>query len=195
MNLLVTAYFAAILAQIAIRSRVDRARRRTTKVDQRVSGRERASLAVLSVGLLLTPLVYAATRWLEFADYPLPTWASAAGLLLLAGSLVVFWRGHVDLGVNWSPSLEIRERHELITRGIYRVIRHPMYASLLLWALAQPLLLHNAIAGGLGPLCFAVFYALRVGPEERMMLDTFGDRYREYMARVGGLIPRMSRRA
>jgi len=111
----------------------------------------------------------------------------------LAGSLVVFWRGHADLGLNWSPSLEIRERHELITRGIYSVIRHPMYASLLLWALAQPLLLHNWIAGGLGPIVFPLFYFLRVGPEERMMLDTFGAEYRGYMQRVGGLVPRFPR--
>jgi protein-S-isoprenylcysteine O-methyltransferase Ste14 len=113
---------------------------------------------------------------------------------LLAASLLVFWRGHADLGLNWSPSLEIRAHHELVTRGIYRHVRHPMYASLLLWALAQPLLLHNYIVGLVGPVTFAAFYALRVGPEERMMLDTFGDRYREYMQRTGRVLPRLRRR-
>lgn len=191
MNTPTAMYFVAIGLQIAIRSRFLGGLERT--VDRRVSPRERASLALLSVGLLLVPIVYAATSWLAFADYHLPGRLARVGLALLAASLFVFWRAHVDLGRNWSPTLEIRAHHELIERGIYGVIRHPMYASLLLWALAQPLLLHNWVAGALGPLTFAAFYLLRVGPEERMMLDTFGDRYRDYMRRVGGLVPRLPR--
>lgn len=187
-------YFTAILAQIAIRWPFARARRHERQVDRRVSPREQASLALLSLGMLLLPSVYAATDWLAFADYAPPPAAAGLGGLLLAASLLVFWRAHADIGVNWSPSLEIRAHHELVTRGIYRHVRHPMYASLLLWSLAQPLLLHNYIAGLVGPVAFAAFYALRVGPEERMMLDTFGDRYRDYMRRTGGVIPRASRR-
>ncbi|MEZ4453912.1 MAG: protein-S-isoprenylcysteine O-methyltransferase [Nannocystaceae bacterium] len=195
MNPLIAAYFAAILVQIVIRARIDGARRAEKKVDQRITGRERASLSLLSINLLVAPILYAATPWLAFADYALPPWSGALGLALLVVSLVLFWRGHADLGVQWSPTLEIRERHQLITRGIYGVIRHPMYASLLLWGLAQPLLLHNWIAGGLGPITATIFYALRVGPEERMMLDAFGDEYRAYMRRVGGVVPRLGARS
>jgi protein-S-isoprenylcysteine O-methyltransferase Ste14 len=102
----------------------------------------------------------------------------------------VFWRAHADLGTNWSPSLEIREKHELITRGIYGVIRHPMYASQLLWVLAQVLLLPNWLAGSLDLLVFVAFYSLRVRAEERRMLDSFGDQYRAYTSKVGGIIPK-----
>ena len=191
MNFLITAYFAAIALQVMIRARIDRARRAEKKVDQRVTVREKVTLHLLFWGLLVVPIVYAASSWLDFADYDLPAWAGRVGVAVLAGSLAIFWRGHADLGINWSPSLEIRERHELISRGIYGVIRHPMYASLLLWAIAQPLLLHNYITGLLGPLAFALFYALRVGPEERMMLDTFGAQYQRYMAEVGGIVPKL----
>jgi protein-S-isoprenylcysteine O-methyltransferase Ste14 len=170
------------------------ARRREPKVDRRITAREKTSLWVLSLMLMLAPIVYAATDWLGFADYDLPAAAGWVGVVILAGSLAVFHRGHADLGLNWSPSLEIRARHELITRGIYGVVRHPMYASLLLWVIAQPLLLHNWIAGASGPVAFALFYALRVPPEERMMLDTFGEQYRDYMRRVGGVVPRLARR-
>lgn len=195
MNVFITAYFAAIGFQMVVRSRIDGARRRQKKVERRVSGREWTALLLLAVVLMPVPIVYAATSWLDFADYRLPALAGWAGMVVLAGSLFVFWRAHADLGLNWSPSLEIREQHQLITSGIYGVIRHPMYASLLLWGIAQPLLLHNWVAGWLGPLTFVVFYFLRVGPEERMMLDTFGDQYRRYMAQVGAVIPRISRRA
>ncbi len=111
-------------------------------------------------------------------------------MVLIAGAVFVFWRAHADLGLNWSPTLEIREKHELITGGIYSRIRHPMYASQWLWVLAQPLLLQNWIAGLLNLLVFVPFYFLRVREEERLMLEQFGDRYRTYMQQVGAVLPR-----
>ncbi|HSK65647.1 MAG TPA: protein-S-isoprenylcysteine O-methyltransferase, partial [Anaerolineales bacterium] len=126
----------------------------------------------------------------DFADYTLPAWAGWLGVVLIAGAVFIFWRAHADLGLNWSPTLEIRERHELITGGIYAHIRHPMYASQWLWVLAQPLLLQNWIAGFLNLLVFVPFYFLRVREEERLMLEQFGDRYRSYMQRVGAVLPR-----
>ena len=50
-------------------------------------------------------------------------------------ALWLFWRAHVDLGLNWSITLEIRQDHELIVHNIYRRSRHPMYATIFLFAL------------------------------------------------------------
>jgi protein-S-isoprenylcysteine O-methyltransferase Ste14 len=140
--------------------------------------------------MFIVPVIYAATNWLDFANHTLPAWAGWLGVLLLAGAILVFWRAHADLGVSWSPSLEIRETHELITRGIYGVIRHPMYASQFLWVLAQPLLLQNWIAGFLNLLVFIPFYFLRVQAEEQMMMETFGEQYRAYMEKTGAVLPK-----
>ena len=79
------------------------------------------------------------------------------------------------------------------TQGIYGLLRHPMYASQWLWSLAQPLLLHNWIAGFIGLLAFIPLYFIRVPKEERMMEDAFGAEYRAYRDRVGGVIPRLGR--
>jgi protein-S-isoprenylcysteine O-methyltransferase Ste14 len=193
MDVFTILYFGGILIEMAIRAPLNRRRRQQRQTDERVSTLERVLLGLLFLAMFLVPVIYAATQWLGFADYSLPAWAGWLGVALLAGALLVFWRAHADLGLNWSPSLQIREQHELVTRGIYGVIRHPMYASQFLWVLAQPLLLHNWVAGWLDLLVFVPFYFLRVGPEERMMLDTFGDRYREYMQRVGGVIPKLNR--
>ena len=51
------------------------------------------------------------------------------------------------LGRNWSITLEIRDSHRLVTDGLYRYVRHPMYTSFWLWAIAQALLIPNWIAG------------------------------------------------
>jgi protein-S-isoprenylcysteine O-methyltransferase Ste14 len=70
-----------------------------------------------------------------------------------------------------------------VTTGVYRHVRHPMYAAFFLWAIAQALLLPNWIAGPVGLLGFGTLFGLRVGREERMMEATFGDAYRAYAAR------------
>jgi protein-S-isoprenylcysteine O-methyltransferase Ste14 len=102
----------------------------------------------------------------------------------------IFGRAHLDLKSNWSPTLEIRMDHTLVTNGIYGYIRHPMYASQCLWAIAQILILQNLLAEPLHLIFFVPFYILRVQAEEKMMLDTFGDQYREYMKKTGGVIPK-----
>ena len=191
MDIFTAIYFVAILIEIIIRIPLNTKRKQQKMSEQRVTGQEKTLLGLLSLAMFFVPILYAATNWLDFANYTLPTWAGWLGVLLIACALFVFWRAHADLGLNWSPSLEIREKHELITRGIYGVIRHPMYASQWLWVVAQPLLLQNWIAGFLNLLIFIPFYFLRVNAEEQMMLDSFGTQYQDYMQRTGGVLPKI----
>jgi protein-S-isoprenylcysteine O-methyltransferase Ste14 len=190
MDIFTAIYFLAIIVEMIIRAPLNRKRKQEKMSVQRISSQEKTLLGLLFLSMFLMPVIYAATNWLDFADYTLPAWAGWLGVILLAGALFVFWRAHADLGLNWSPTLEIREKHELITRGIYGMIRHPMYASQWLWVLAQPLLLQNWIAGFLNLLVFIPFYILRVRAEEQLMLEQFGDRYRSYMQKVGGVFPK-----
>ena len=191
MDIFTAIYFVGILAEMVIRAPLNRRRKQEKISERRVTTQEKTLLGLLFLGMFFIPIIYAATDWLSFADYQLPTWAGWLGVLLLAGAVFVFWRAHADLGLNWSPTLEIREKHELITRGIYGVIRHPMYASQWLWVLAQPLLLQNWIAGWLNLIIFVFFYFLRVKAEEQLMTEQFGDQYRSYMQRVGGVFPKI----
>jgi len=192
MNIFEIAYWAAIVVEMVIRAPINKERKKEKMTEQRVSSQEKNLLILLLAGMFITPLIYSASSWLDFANYTLPTWAGWAGVLLIILALIVFWRAHVDLKTNWSPSLEIREKHELITRGIYGYIRHPMYASQWLWVIAQPLLLQNWLAGWLDLFIFILFYALRVRAEEKLMIDTFGEQYRDYMKKVGGVFPKLS---
>lgn len=161
----------------------------------RVNGSERALLGLLSVGMFFIPAVYALTSWLDGADYRLVPgangWIGGIGAAILASAVWLFWRSHADLGRNWSPSLQLREEHQLVTVGVYRSIRHPMYASQWLWSVAQPLLLQNWIAGWAGLLLFLPLYVLRVPREEQMMIERFGEAYRAYMSRTGRVVPRV----
>jgi len=191
MDIFTWIYFIAIVIEMIIRAPLNQKRRQEKMSERRVTGQEKTLLGLLFLAMFLIPILYAATDWLNFADYKLPDWAGWIGVVFLAGAIFVFWRAHADLGLNWSPSLEIREKHELITRGIYGVIRHPMYASQWLWIIAQPLLLQNWIAGWTNLLVWIIFYFFRVKAEEELMIQSFGDQYREYMRRVGGVFPKL----
>lgn len=191
MDIYTIVFFLAMLAEIVIRAPLNQKRKAEKMSERRVTGQEKWFLFLLWIGMFILPIIYAATDWLDFARYQLPAWAGWTGVALIAGAVIVFWRAHADLGLNWSPTLEIREKHELITRGIYGVIRHPMYASQWLWSAAQALLLQNWIAGLASLAVFIPFYFLRVKAEEQLMLEQFGDQYRSYMEKVGAVFPKL----
>ena len=188
-------YFLGMLAEVVIRVPHEQRRRQTRMKLERVDWSERTLLVLMFVSMFFIPLVYTFTSRLDGADYRLPREAresaGGVGMIILAMAVWLFWRSHADLGRNWSPSLELREGHELVTEGVYRSIRHPMYASMWLWGVAQALLLQNWIAGWVSLVMFMPLYLLRVPREERMMLDEFGEEYRAYMDRTGRVIPRL----
>ena len=192
MNIFEISYWSALVVEMVVRAPINKERQKEKMTEQRVSSQEKNLLILLLTGMFIVPLIYSASNWLDFANYSLPTWASWLGVVLIILALIVFWRAHADLKTNWSPSLEIREKHELITHGIYGYIRHPMYASQWLWVIAQPLLLQNWLAGWLDLFVFILFYVLRVRAEEKLMIDTFGDQYRDYMKKVGGVFPKFN---
>jgi protein-S-isoprenylcysteine O-methyltransferase Ste14 len=177
------------IAWFAIRYPHQRRSRQTPVTQRRERARDTVLMAISFTGLFLVPLLYATTSQPKFARYdfhPLQAWL---GTLMLIAAMALFWRTHRDLGRAWSVTLEIRDQHRLVTHGIYERLRHPMYAAFWLWALSQALLLPNWIAGLSGLVGFGTLFFCRVGHEERMMLETFGDEYRAYVARTRRIIP------
>ena len=157
---------------------------------RRTTRRDAVLLFVTVSGGFLIPLFYVFTPIFWFADYSLPLWVGIPGIGVLVLADWVFWKSHRDLGIHWSPTLELREGHRLVTAGIYRRIRHPMYLSIWLLVISQAMILPNYIAGFSGIAGFAILYFLRVGQEEKMMIDEFGSEYEQYMQRTGRLLPK-----
>ena len=167
-------------------------RARREKVTRSARGWRETTLLLISLtGLGIVPLIYTATAMPHFASYAFRPAQAWLGVLVAVAALVMFRLTHRALGRNWSVSLDVRENHRLITDGIYRRIRHPMYTAFWLWAVAQALLLPNWVAGFAGLIGFGTLFFGRIAKEEQMMVDTFGDEYRQYMARTGRLLPRL----
>jgi protein-S-isoprenylcysteine O-methyltransferase Ste14 len=182
-------YVLLAVAWYVIRYPHARRARRTPVIRSARGTREIALLLISLTGLGILPFVYVATGFPRIADYPFRPMQAWLGLLVAIAAFAMFFATHRALGRNWSVSLDVRQDHRLITEGVYRHVRHPMYTAFWLWAVAQALLLPNWVAGLSGLLGFAILYFLRVSQEEQLMLDTFGDDYRAYIARTKRLIP------
>ncbi len=112
----------------------------------------------------------------------------------IAGNLVVFlglaftlW-ARIILGGNWSSSVTFKENHELIQRGPYRIVRHPIYTGLLV------MMAGTAVVSGwrVFLLVLAVWFAafwIKLTQEEAMMTKHFPDAYPAYKQRTKALIP------
>jgi protein-S-isoprenylcysteine O-methyltransferase Ste14 len=181
---------AATVVMMAIRAPHGRRSRNVKVAKNHKTPLETGILVLAWVGFFV-PLIWVASPAFRFAEYPLRTGPLLAGVICFVIGLWLFYRSHADLGTNWSLSLEVREGHRLITYGVYREVRHPMYSALALYSVGQALVIPNWVAGLSNLGAFAVLFALRVGAEERMMAQQFGNEYAAYTARTKRLIPRL----
>jgi protein-S-isoprenylcysteine O-methyltransferase Ste14 len=186
-------FVALVIGWYLIRYEYARRSRRERVVSSARGPLETALLLISLSGLGLVPLIYIATAVPRFAAHSFHPILGWLGLFFAIAALGMFHLTHRALGRNWSISLDVRENHELVTNGVYRKIRHPMYSAFWLWAIAQALLLPNWVAGFSGLAGFGILFFGRVTREERMMLETFGASYRAYMARTGRVFPSISR--
>jgi len=181
---------AATLTMIAIRAPHVRRSRSVKVATSHKTPLETGLLVLVWIGFFV-PLIWLASPALSFAEYPLTLGPLIAGVVCFVVGLWLFYRSHADLGTNWSITLEVREQHRLITRGVYHRIRHPMYSALVLYSLGHALVIPNWVAGPSNLVAFAILFTLRVHAEEQMMSDTFGDEYATYAARTKRLVPRI----
>ena len=165
-----------------------RARKQNVASHWRSNG-ERAALLAASIGLGAIPALYLVSGIFRFADYTFIPAVGWIGVLVLLAYLWLFRESHRQLGKNWSITLEIRETHKLVTNGLYRFVRHPMYSAFWLWAIAQAMLLPNWIAGFAGLAGIGILYFSRINKEEAMMREIFGSEYDAFCAKTGRIFP------
>jgi protein-S-isoprenylcysteine O-methyltransferase Ste14 len=164
-----TVIVLAYLAMLALRAPHIRRSRATPVRKSRKGPLELflLSIAGLAFGLLLTWIV---TPVFAFADYPLhliPLLSGACGLGLGLGLL---YRAHADLATSWSVTLEVRAKHEVVTHGVYRWVRHPIYLALLIYSVGQALVVPNWLVGPSGGVAVALLVAFRLGqPASRFL--------------------------
>lgn len=155
-----------------------------------------ASLAAGAVAALTT-IVFG----LEYIIYPgvfgfaytwvYPDWLRWLGAGCLLVGIGLLWLAHHHLGKSFYSLIVAKEKHQFVQSGPYALIRHPIYAAYLLNYLGGGLLASNLVLTFIPLPCFALLVWLRMGKEEAVMIDQFGQTYRDYMDRTGRLVPKI----
>ena len=162
------------------------------KVKRTVRRESLASRLSYICPLLLAALFFAVPRppvpVLGERFLPAATWSFVvAAALTAAGLLFAVWARRY-LGPNWSATLAIKEGHELITTGPYAIVRHPIYAGLVLAIVGSAMAIGEWRAL-LGAVIAVLAFVRKFRLEERWMHEQFGEAYRTYRQRVPALIP------
>jgi protein-S-isoprenylcysteine O-methyltransferase Ste14 len=147
-------------------------------------------LRVFGLALWLGVFAYLINpNWMSWSQLALPAWVRwlGAGLGIFA-DLLAYWV-FSNLGTNVSPTVATRKRHQLVTSGPYRWVRHPLYSMGMLSYLSFALLAANWYIALLAIITFIILL-LRLPKEEAGLIERFGDEYRDYMLRTGRFLPK-----
>lgn len=115
--------------------------------------------------------------------------AFGAGIVCAIASFKLRWSAIAALGKFWSLHVEIRENHQFVETGPFRIVRHPTYFSMILELLAFVLIFSAWWMSLVIPFLFIPALIMRLRLEEPALLEKFGDTYRDYQRRVPMLIP------
>ena len=113
---------------------------------------------------------------------------NVAGVMLFLTGLTIRVSAAATLNKSYSPTLEVRDDHRLVKHGLYKYIRHPIYTGLFLGVLAVPVYA-SSLLGFLIALMSIPLVIYRMGVEEKMLSEEYGDEYLEYMKATWRLIP------
>jgi protein-S-isoprenylcysteine O-methyltransferase Ste14 len=138
----------------------------------------------------LALLLYFITPWVDFAHIPSPIWLRWAGGVVTCLGIGLFAWAHQALGKNWTAILASSEKQKMVITGPYRHVRHPMYTAFFVIGFGFLFLSANWFVSIIYLGTLTMMYMARVSAEEKMMIDHFGNDYREYMKRTGRLLPR-----
>lgn len=108
-------------------------------------------------------------------------------VLSVSGLVFAIW-ARVILGRNWSGVITLKEGHELIERGPYRIVRHPIYTGILAMFAGTAIAI-GYFGGFVGLLLVFVSFWLKLKREEDLMLEHFPAKYAAYRRRVKRIIP------
>ena len=173
--------FGAIFLLMAKRSRD-----KTRKADQR-------SIIAIFVQALAFALAWTIVRkpFTPFLpiDWRAQYFVAAIIVLLVLASLVLVTAAVRTLGKQWSLQARVLEHHELIRRGPYRIVRHPIYTGMFGMLIASSLVDGHWLGLIIASVVYYLGTMIRIRSEEKLLREQFGSQYDEYAREVPAFIP------
>jgi protein-S-isoprenylcysteine O-methyltransferase Ste14 len=166
----------------------------TSRQAQRAKPKQRRrtpdTIIIWASSLLVEILLITQLLGLNFLPFPAPASLQFLGFIAIIVGFTVCISARRTLGANWAHAAEyqIKPGHELVTTGVYRFIRHPIYAGLALAALGTELLVGSLLVIPLA-LVLVIFAQFQAAREETLLTQQFGQAYHHYTRHTHRYIP------
>jgi protein-S-isoprenylcysteine O-methyltransferase Ste14 len=142
-------------------------------------------------GILLEAAGYSLVWQTQFWTRTMTPWRLGAGVVFLSLAGILSWTSARTLGRQWRIDAGLNADHQLVTAGAYRIVRHPIYTSMLCTLLGTGVMLSSPAFVVLGTVLFMMGTEIRVRIEDALLESRFGDEFRVYKGRVAAYIPFM----
>jgi protein-S-isoprenylcysteine O-methyltransferase Ste14 len=140
-------------------------------------------------GVLLVAIAYSLLWQSRFWERSVRGWRAALSILFMLLAGLLSWTAPRALGPHWRIDAGLSDDHELVMSGPYRLVRHPIYTSMLCLLLGTGLMITPLPLLSLSVLVFMAGTEIRVRLEDRLLASRFGDRFRDYQRSVPAYIP------
>ena len=128
--------------------------------------------------------------WMKPLWIPQPgMWRVALSVVSLALGALLTWTSALTLGRQWRFDAGLNADHQLVQSGAYRIVRHPIYTSMLCMLIGTGLLLARSPLLMVAILFFIAGTEIRVRIEDRLLADRFGTAFVDYRRRVHAYVP------
>jgi protein-S-isoprenylcysteine O-methyltransferase Ste14 len=131
--------------------------------------------------------------YLELHNFLIQIILSITGLALIISGTIVNLKGRLILRENWANQIKIYQQHVLHIEGVYRIVRHPLYASTIWMFYGGTLVYRNWVALVGTTITFLPMMIYRARQEENLLIKKFPD-YRRYQIKTGMLFPKINRK-
>lgn len=117
--------------------------------------------------------------------FAIPTnwWVKIIGTIMIITGAIINILGRRYLGQNWANHIKIYDNHTLITTGVYKICRHPLYSSIMLMLFGGSVVFGNWLTAILTAGVFIPMMNYRAKQEEQMLIQKFLE-YKEYMKKT-----------
>ena len=159
-------------------------RKSRRKKAEKVDPRARWGLILETAGYLII-CTHTPEEWAQ----GIALWRAIAGCAVALVSIVMFWNAVASLGSQWRFDAGLNPDHELVQKGAYRIVRHPIYASMFGMLLSMALLIGTMPGWPLAIVLFIVGTEIRVRVEDGLLRERFGERFLAWQKSTPAYLP------
>ncbi len=143
------------------------------------------ALVISCILVFIAPVM----NYYKFGSFNLSITFNLIGILIMVSGLSERVIAALTLGRFYTKTLRTTKNHKIISHGVYKYIRNPGYLGVISLLIGAGISISNIYSIIIISLSVLVSYIYRIRIEERMMIDNFGDEYKDYLKRTKRLLP------